>query len=147
VLECLTRLYRRWSAGAAAREATADFRARLDALRAAEHEMGTKMFDLARQMAGSSLYDVEFTDDEGRQVTLKPARWSFADLPRVADGASKLLRLSLDMAPGGRQEVAVDWAAHLPEGITPAQAEGAMESWARLLASADAPGEEDDEDE
>lgn len=146
VLERLVRLYRRWSAGETARRAAADFSQRVSDLRAAEHEIGTAMFDLARQMAGSSLYEVEARSEDGANITLKPARWTFSDLPRVAEGASKLLRLSLDMAPGGRQQMELDWTEHLPDGITPAQAEAAKESWARLLAAADAPGEEEDDE-
>ena len=148
VLEKLIRLYRKWAAGSAARQAAADFQTRLDALREAEYEIGTAMFARAREMVDAPLYEVTATGEDGRDVTLKPARWTMADLPRVAKGASELTRLSLGMAPGGRQEVAVNWTEHLPEGVTPAQAEAALESWARILAAADraAEGDEDDDE-
>jgi hypothetical protein len=148
VLEHLIALYKRWSAGATARKAAADFNERVDKLRQAEHAIGAGMFQMALQMVGSPLWEVEVTDAEGREVTWKPARWTLADLPRIADAASKLTRLSLDMAPGGRHEVAVvDWTEHLPDGITPAQAEAAMESWARLLAAEATAGDDEEDDE
>jgi hypothetical protein len=148
VLEHLIALHRRWSAGATARKAAAEFNDKVDKLRAAEHDIGRQMFMMALQMVGSPLWEVEVTDAEGREVTWKPARWTMADLPRIADAASKLTRLSLGMAPGGRQEVAVmDWTQHLPDGITPAQAEAAMESWARTLAAGTAAAEGDEDDD
>lgn len=149
VLERLIRLYRKWSASAAARSAAADFQRRLDELREAEYEIGAKMFDVARQMADASLFEVTVTGENGQDVTVKPVRWGMADLPRVAKGASELVRQSLGMAPGGRQEVAVSWTEHLPEGVTEAQAQAAMESWARILAAADraTEGDEDDDDD
>lgn len=147
VLERLIRLYRRWSAGQAARAAADDFRERVGKLREMEADIGEQMFGRVLKMLEAPLYEVTATGVDGKDVTLKPARWTVADIPRVAESASKLLRLSLDMAPGGRKEVALDWAAHLPEGITPAQAEAAKETWARLLAAADEEGDEDDDED
>ena len=147
VLEHLIALYKRWSAGAAARAAADEFTRKVDALRKAEHDIASQMFSAAAQMASSPLWEVTVNDADGREVTWKPARWAWADLPRVAETASKLSRRALGMADGGRQEVALDWTQHLPDGVTPAQAEAAMESWARLLAAADRAVDEEDEDD
>lgn len=146
VLERLIALYKRWSAGAQARQAAAEFTEKVDKLREAEHDIGKRMLNMALQMAGSPLWEEVVTSEDGKEVTWKPARWTMSDLPRVAEAASKLTRLALGMA-AGRQEVAVDWTQQLPEGITPAQAEAAMESWARMMVAAEAAGDDDDEDD
>lgn len=147
VLEHLVALYKRWSAGAAARQAAAEFTDKVDKLREAEHDIARRMFNMAAQMVGSPLWDVIVTDEDGREVTWKPTQWRMADLPRIAETASKLARLSLGMAPGGRQEVAVDWTEHLPDGVTQGQAEAAMESWARMMIAGETTAADEDDEE
>lgn len=148
VEEVVTRLYRKWAAGAAARAAAAEFIEQEAELREKELKMSRDLARLALEMAGTPLYDVVTTGDDGREVTLKPARWTFDTVPRLADAASKLGRLALGMTPGGRQEVDINWQDHLPPGVTPAMAEAVKAEIARRLAmSAEAAGMDDDEED
>lgn len=148
VAETLQRLYRKWAAGSAAREAAAEFVAREAELREKEWEVSRNLTRLALEMAGTPLYEVVTLGDQGEDVTLKPARWTFDTVPRLADAASKLGRLSLGMTPGGRQEVEINWQDHLPPGVTPAQAEAVKVEMARRLAmAAEAAGADEDDEE
>lgn len=144
VLEILRRLYRKWAAGAAAREATAEFAEREARLRAAEWDMSREMARIALEMVKSPLHETEISDD-GRTIIVKPARWTLDTVPKLADAASKLGRLSMGMTPGGRQEVDVNLREALPPGTTPEQAEQVKLMLARMLADAAAPDGDDDE--
>ena len=148
VLEIVRRLYRRWTAGAAAREATTDFIEREAALRAVEWEISQKMVELALDMVKAPLHETEVVEDGegGKTYIVKPARWSMDTIPRLADAASKLGRLSIGLTPGGRQEVAVSIEEALPPGLTPEQAERVKIMVARQLAAAgDVTGDDEDE--
>lgn len=144
--ESVKALYDRWVTGAAAREAAAEFVEREAQLRQAEWQASRDMTRLALEMARTPLHELETTQD-GKTVIVRPARWTFDTLPRMADAASKLGRLSLGMTPGGRQEVVVDWREGLPEGVTPEQAEQVKLTLARMLAAGDGADEEEDDDE
>lgn len=148
VLETTRRLYRKWAAGAAAREATAEFAEKEATLRRAEWDMSREMTRVALEMVKAPLHETEVSDD-GRTIIVKPARWSLDTVPRLADAASRLGRLSTGLAAGGRQEVDIALHEALPPGITPEQAEQVKILVARMLATADAPGddEEGDDDE
>lgn len=142
VMETARALYRKWAAGAAAREATSEFIEKEAQLRAAEWDMSRNMLRMAMDMVKTPLHEIE-TLDEGRTVIVKPARWTMDTIPRLADASSKLGRLSMGLAAGGRQELDVSWREGLPDGVTPEQAEQVKIMVARMLA-ADAGEEEGD---
>ena len=133
ILETVRRLYRRWSAGAQAREATAEFVEKEAELRRMEWDMSRQMARIALDMVRSPLHEVE-TQQDGKTVIVKPAGWRFDTVPRLADAASKLGRLSMNLTPGGRQEVALSWREGLPDGVTAEQAEAVKMTLARMLA-------------
>lgn len=147
VLETVRRLYRKWAAGAAARDATSEFVAKEAELRAAEWDLSRQMTGMALDMLRTPLHEVEVSED-GKTTVLKPARWTLDTVPKFADAASKLGRLSMGMTPGGRQEVEVSMSESLPPGTTPEQAEQVKLMLARMLADASAVvTDEEDEDE
>lgn len=143
ILEIVTRLYRRWSAGAAARQATAEFIQREAELREAEWKASRQMTDVVKQILESPLYEVETKDGE-QTIILKPGRWTFDTAARLMEGASKFGRLSLNMTPGGRQEMDLNLRDALPPGVTPEQAEAVKLTLAKMLA-ASADGYDDDD--
>jgi hypothetical protein len=153
VLETVRRLYHNWSAGATAREATAEFVENQARLREMEWQASRKLSELAAEMLSTPLYDVEtVTEKDGgttiERTVLKAARWTFADVWRLYESASKLGRASLGMTNGGRQEVDVNLRDALPEGVTPEQAQQVEMMLARMLAdAADAAQDEDDDDD
>lgn len=94
VLETVIAIYQRWDAEQEMRE-TAE---RQKQWRESAYAMGTKMADVAMQMLGTELHEIIVSGDNGDEIVVKPARWSFRDVPSMATAADKLVRLSLDMA-------------------------------------------------
>lgn len=148
VLEVVMRLYRRWSTGSAAREATAEFIRREADLREAEWKASRQMADIVQQILSSPLYDVETKDEEtGQVVILKPGKWTFDTAARLMEGSSKFGRLALNMTPGGRQELELNLRDALPPGVTPEQAEAVKFKLAKALAATADGYDEDEEDD
>lgn len=150
VEETVVLMYRRWSAGTAAREAAREFAEREADLRQREWEAHEKMTSVFMEMLNAPLYRVETEeeDEDGRKVyVVNPARWTMDSAVRLADASSKLGRLALGMTPGGKQELEVSMRDALPPGITPAQAEQAKLRFAKYLAAADEELDEDDEED
>lgn len=149
VLEVVGRLYRRWSTGAAAREATSEFIRREADLRESEWKASRQMADIVRQILESPLYDVE-TKDGDKTIILKPGKWTFDTAARLMEGSSKFGRLALNMTPGGRQELELNLRDALPPGVTPEQAEAVKLTLAKMLAAGAAgydEGEDEEDDE
>jgi transposase-like protein len=93
-----------------ARENEAKWERRREAIREAEFEVAMKLVEKFRGMAEAPLYELreEAEDADGCTVTVKmPAGWRLRDMPRVAESASKLARLSAEMATE-RQEIDID---------------------------------------
>lgn len=146
VEEVLKRLYRKWSRLGTARAATEEFVEREAELRETEWNLSRDLTKLALAMVKTTHMEIEGNGEDGKPIVIKPARWTFDTVPRLADAASKLGRLALGMTPGGRQEVEMSWRDGLPAGVTPEQAEQVKIMLARALAAA-AEGGDEDEDE
>lgn len=152
VLETVRRLYHNWAAGTAAREATAEFVENEARLREMEWKASRSLGDLAARMLDTPLYDIEATKQKDGEMVIektvfKAARWTFADVGRLYEAASKLGRASLGMTDGRRQ-VDVNLRDALPEGVTEDQARQVQLTLARMMAeAADAGQDEEDDDE
>ena len=71
------------------------------------YNIGNNMAQVAMNMLGTDLYEVVKDDEDGREVTVMPAKWAFRDAATLATAADKLVRLSLDM-PTDKHEIDAD---------------------------------------
>lgn len=72
--------------------------ARREELRSKEWEVAAKLLDRAEQMLKFPLAKSR-TEADGRVTIIEPTDWSFSDIPRVVETASKIARLAADMRP------------------------------------------------
>lgn len=100
VLENVLALYRAWEAIKQLRVVEE----RQNKWREDSYVIGNNMAKLVQNMLGTDLYEVMMEDDDGRQVTVMPAKWAFRDTAPIITAADKLIRLSLDM-PTDKQEI------------------------------------------
>lgn len=97
-----------------ARDREAKWEKRRDEIREAEFEASMLLVKKFKEMATAPTFEVkeEETTEEGGECVNKitvimPAGWRLRDMPRVAEAASKLGRLSAEMATE-RQEIDID---------------------------------------
>jgi len=78
-------------------EAEAQWEERRKEIKEREWEQAEKLIERAEKMLGYPLSEVIQTDQEGRQVIVKPVRWSQRDVTRFLETASKLARMAAGM--------------------------------------------------
>lgn len=110
VLENVLALYRAWEAIKQLRVVEE----RQNKWREDSYVIGNNMAALVKNMLGTDLYEVMMEEDDGRQVTVMPAKWAFRDTAPIITAADKLIRLSLDM-PTDKQEIEAYTEVHEAE--------------------------------
>jgi hypothetical protein len=90
----------------AARKEAAKWAKRREELRNEEWKLAERIHTKLAQMLEFPVYQVEYTNEHGVQMTIKPMNWSVRDVTRMAETVAKLYRTSAGMpVETTRQEI------------------------------------------